>query len=278
MPEALGAEGAVTEVDLSGEWDFAYMPNPGDELPGADRYRMKMPVPGCWDDALPAEKAKGLWEDVRFSPSEPLQYPYETQMPDATLPYIIGAGWYRKTLDVPAEWEGRQVVLHSAYVVAEAKVYVNGRKVFLHQGQCTAWEVNLSKDLAYGKPNEIQIAVDNTAYSSGGMRVRGWKGSSSGIFGKVHLKVSGAARITDLYVYREGEELRWEASAEGDVPGESQMAWKVMDPASGRVMGSGKTAVDGGTVRWKTGTLGLQVWADRTPKLYELELWLTAGG
>jgi hypothetical protein len=42
--------------------------------------------------------------------------------------------WYRRTFAVPADWNGRNVILHFGAVDFESEVYVNGKSVGVHRG------------------------------------------------------------------------------------------------------------------------------------------------
>jgi len=150
-------------VDLCGDWAFAYTAARGEQVPPASAFGAVMPVPGCWDARFDRAKARSLWPDAQFNPNyRPIRFPAEAKPPDASLPYLLGTGWYRRQLHVPAAWKCRQITLQVARVVMEAWVYVNGREVHHHLGHSTSWEVPLAAHLAPGKTNELVIAVDNT--------------------------------------------------------------------------------------------------------------------
>lgn len=263
-------------IDLSGPWAFAYTPTHTASVPPANAFSASMPVPGCWDDTFPPEHARRLWANARFNPRyQPVRYPMEGKPPDASLPFLLGTGWYRRTLDVPGDWRGRQVTLRVGRVVMEGYVYLNGQFLHHHKGYSTDWEVPLGEHLRYGEPNELVIAVDNTPADRIGSAIRGWKGRSAGIFGPVTLEVAGSARIADLYVYPDGNTLHWQVRLEGLVPDACRLRWEVRDPKGKRTVAKGDAAVTAPTTRWETDTLGLESWSDKRPVLYwlQVELW-----
>ena len=47
--------------------------------------------------------------------------------------FPAGMGWYRKELDVPAEWGGKRIVLEFEGVYTNADVYVDGDKLASHR-------------------------------------------------------------------------------------------------------------------------------------------------
>ncbi len=264
-------------MDLCGDWTFTYTVA-CEQVPPAAAFTVAMPVPGCWDDQFGQAKAKATWPEARFNPNfRPIRFPAEDKPPDTSLPFLLGTGWYRRQLEVPAAWQGRQITLEVGRVVMEARVYVNGREVHHHLGHSTSWEVSLGPHLAFSQSNELVIAVDNTRTDRLGSVIRGWQGRSGGIFGPVAIRLAGPARIADLYLFHEKDRLQWRAECEGDLPRAAQIHWSVVDPTTGQVQGSGMQTAAGEQVRWTTGTLGLKSWSDRQPNLYQVETRLIAG-
>jgi beta-galactosidase/beta-glucuronidase len=56
-------------------------------------------------------------------------------------------GWYRRTLNVPAEWAGQRVVLHFGAVHHAAEVWVNGTRIGEHEGGYTPFEFDVTDAL-----------------------------------------------------------------------------------------------------------------------------------
>lgn len=75
--------------------------------------------------------------------------------------YYRGTGWYRRTLNIPAEWSGRQLFLKFDAASKAATVYVNGRRVGDHAGGYTAFTFDITSYVTPGKPNSLAVMVDN---------------------------------------------------------------------------------------------------------------------
>lgn len=115
---------------------------------------------------------KGDGTDFSQSPPsaagwEPVSLPHTWNAQDAfdDVPgYYRGAGWYQKTLYVPAGPAGRRVYLEFEGANQVAEVYVNGRKAGEHRGGYTAFRVPIEQllkpDAAAG--NEVLVKVDNS--------------------------------------------------------------------------------------------------------------------
>jgi len=59
--------------------------------------------------------------------------------------------WYRREVDVPAEWAGRKVLLHFGAVDYDATVWVNGQEVGRHRGGWSSFTCDLSGAVEPGR-------------------------------------------------------------------------------------------------------------------------------
>ena len=98
----------VDWLNLNGEWQFEF--DPGDS--GLQR--------GLLDRPLSSRI------QVPFCPEAPLSGIGDTD--------FHTAAWYRKELQIPAEWAGRDVLLHFQAVDYDATVWVNGVELVRHRG------------------------------------------------------------------------------------------------------------------------------------------------
>ena len=116
------------EICLNGSWDFQPVKTPKDykqgtgvapELPEptADGWSStKIKIPSPWN--INSFAYRGLeGPDHRNYPSYPKEW-------DNCL-----MGWLRRTVKVPADWNGSDIRLYFEAVAGEAEVYVNGHKV-----------------------------------------------------------------------------------------------------------------------------------------------------
>ena len=70
---------------------------------------------------------------------------------------FMPAVWYKKRVQVPAEWKGQKVLLHFQAVDYDATVWVNGAEVGRHRGGFTPFSCSL-QELATGG-DEIEICI-----------------------------------------------------------------------------------------------------------------------
>ncbi|WP_179151864.1 glycoside hydrolase family 2 protein [Oceanobacillus senegalensis] len=80
--------------------------------------------------------------------------------------YYMGDGWYRKQLDIPHTYEGKELFLKFGAANKEAEVFVNGESVGTHVGGYTAFTVDITDAVNVGEENTIAVKVNNEVRDS----------------------------------------------------------------------------------------------------------------
>ncbi|MCA9892885.1 MAG: beta-galactosidase, partial [Anaerolineae bacterium] len=57
---------------------------------------------------------------------------------------FLNAVWYRRTVDIPEDWQGQRILLHFQAVDYDTTVWANGREVKRHRGGFTPFTCDLS--------------------------------------------------------------------------------------------------------------------------------------
>ncbi len=83
---------------------------------------------------------------------------------------FMEAVWYRRTVDIPADWAGSTVLLHFGAVDHDATVWVNGVEVARHRGGFTPFTANLAGVV---EPGGEAVVVVRARDSRHGMQARG---------------------------------------------------------------------------------------------------------
>lgn len=286
------------EISMNGNWQFAYTQTGLREeeirLPADKNYEVSIPVPAYWDDCRSILKYTKFWSrDCVFNPEyREIEFPMGGQKPpDASLPYLIGTGWYRKRFPAREDWKEKTVVLHVGSVAMEAKVWLNGQYLGGQESYGLPFDILLNGALKYGEKNELVIGVSNTDTKRKGCNIRGYKGRSAGITGEVSLQITEGARISDCYVRTTADmdRLIWQVNAAGaetlgrghgweesEGKREFTVKWQIKDKEAG-VLGEGFLSAKEGMISWTTGTFGMRPWSDREPMLYRLNITLWDG-
>jgi hypothetical protein len=275
----------ANDMSLDGIWDFAYAPECAEGerpvLPPADAFRQRISVPGYWDDQpepfAGLRAAGGVRTNEDYAPIDFSKGYYGDSddvdsMPDASLPFLVGMGWYRRRF--AGAGPGRRMFLSVGGVSLEAWVWLNGRFIGHHLGHSTSFEICLDAAARTDGENELVIAVANTRRDRLGCVLRGYQGRSGGIYRSVSLRTTGAVHVADLYVCRaEDGALCWNAELDGWTSRrEVRLEWRVRDPADARVVGAGRVTADRDAMAWRTGVFDLAEWSDSSPRLYEVSV------
>jgi len=104
----------------------------------------------------------------------------------------IGTGWYRKSITPPAEWKGRRILLDFEGIMLVGDVYLNGKRVGGTDYGYVGFEIDVTRQLRYGHPNELVVKASTQNEKSS----RWYTG------GGLFRNVSMVATNRDLYLSR----------------------------------------------------------------------------
>ncbi len=110
------------------------------------------------------------------------------------LPFV-GAGWYRRSLEMPESLEGRRVRLVFDGAMSHAEVYINGQKVGYWPYGYNSFYFDITPYLRPGKHNTLAVRLNNLHESS-----RWYPGA--GLYRNVHLITT-----SDLHVAHWGQQI-----------------------------------------------------------------------
>lgn len=190
---------------LNGKWKFRWSKT-ADRRP-KDFYKPAFDVSGWEDIEVPAN-----WEFEGFdSPIySNIRYPHPNNPPK------VGRIWqpvgsYRRTFEVPQDWDGRQVFLHFDGLMSAGYVWVNGEMVGYHEDSMTPAEFNITKFL---KPGENELAVEVYRWSDGSYLEDQDMWRLSGIYRDVYLVSRPSSYLRDFFARTEFDDEYQDAELE----------------------------------------------------------------
>ena len=136
-------------MTLNGTWKFNWVQN-ADQRP-TDFYKVDFNDKG-WDNI----RVPGVWELNGYG--DPIYvnvgYPWRSQYKN-NPPYVPTVnnhvGTYRKEIELPADWKGRQIMAHFGSVTSNMYLWVNGKFVGYSEDSKLEAEFDLTKYLRPGK-------------------------------------------------------------------------------------------------------------------------------
>ena len=109
---------------------------------------------------------------------------------------------YKRVLSVPAEWEGKAVLLTFDGVAHDAVVYINGEEAGSHHTGYTAFTIDISDRVKYGADNEITVRCDSreTLNTPPFGYVIDYM-TYGGIYRDVYVDVKEKTYISNIFIY-----------------------------------------------------------------------------
>ncbi len=198
------------KIDLSGTWQFGYGEKPA--------YNDKITLPGSMltngkgNDVDTDTKWTGSLYDMSYYYSD-LYKPYR-ETGNIKFPFFltpdkeyVGNAYYKKNVNIPADWKGKRVILYLERPHIETTLRVNGEEVGHQMSLSTPHEYDITKFVNAGKNNEIELTVyngiENVCVGQDSHSVTDQtQGNWNGITGDIYLKATPKdAYIKNVRVY-----------------------------------------------------------------------------
>jgi hypothetical protein len=160
-PGAEGAMGAGSaewsrkQSPLMTRWSASVDPkNPLPDYPRPQFVRKEwMNLNGIWEYQPGKEKDKA---PVGQTLASSICVPFGVESALSGVMELHDRIWYRRMVTIPADWKGKDVLLHFGAVDWESEVFVNGQSVGVHQGGYDPFTHNITAQL---KPGENELIV-----------------------------------------------------------------------------------------------------------------------
>ena len=75
--------------------------------------------------------------------------------------YYRGIGWYRRAVNIPIEYSGKQITLYFEGANQEVELFVNGQRAGIHVGGYTRFSFDITPFLIVGERNNFAVKVNN---------------------------------------------------------------------------------------------------------------------
>ncbi|MBE6699848.1 MAG: beta-galactosidase [Ruminococcaceae bacterium] len=259
------------------------------EHPRPDRLREQwMNLNGVWDFEIDNDKV-GLEAKFyeRDSLDQKINVPFspETVLSGIGHTDFMNAVWYRRNIDIPAEWAGKRVILHIDACDHTTRVFVNGKSVGApHKGGYTSFAYDITDALGE-KDNYITIYAEDDILS--GKQFAGKQSTklnsygcfytrTTGIWQTVWLEAVEVAHVLSYKVYPNisGPSVVIETATVGT---QSDDTLCVKAYYEGKLMGSATTKMASATTVMEIELAEAHLWECGNGRLYDLVFELTSG-
>jgi len=195
--------------------------------------------------------------------------------------HFIGKGWYKRQVEIPADWAGRRVSLCIGGVHRYGSVWVNGKSFGEHVGCLSPFEHDITDCVTPGSTAVITVRVDSAQRWDFDTMIGAWDIIDymdtywGGIWGHVSLEARNDAYLQYLYVQPAVAPARCRVSAtvHGAPPADTSLRLEILDKA-GTIVGSAKASPETPLGAIDVEVPGALLWTPDTPHLYRARLSL----
>ena len=100
---------------------------------------------------------KKLYESKGFQSKITVPFCPESKLSGVEYTDFINNIWYQRTIQMPSEWAGKNVMLNFGAVYYNSEVYIDGRLAGRHFGGSTSFAVDVTKWLQDGKQHSLVV-------------------------------------------------------------------------------------------------------------------------
>ena len=148
-------------------------------------------------------ESKGFGSDiiVPFCPESPLS--------GVEYKDFINSMWYHRTVEVPAAWDGKKILLNFGAVDYTSSIYVNGKLAGRHYGGSSSFSVDITRFVEAGKSADVVVWVQDDLRSgtqTGGKQCPEYHSRGchytrvTGIWQTVWMEAVAKTGLKDVYV------------------------------------------------------------------------------
>ena len=259
-------------MSLHGLWKFKWHETPDGrsttffQPQTDDSDWVEMPVPGIWE-------LNGYRDPLYVN----IGYCWKGQF-ENNPPYVPveknHVGQYRNSFTVPADWNGKQIILHIGSATSNIKVWINGKEVGYSQDSKLEARFDVTRFVNPGEENlfafEIFRWCDGTYLEDQDF----WK--VAGIARETYLTAREKEHIEDINVNADAEgNLSWKVLA---TKGIKEVIFKI--PSLGYSLALNKPSAFKDGLKVFEGAEhfdNVMLWSAETPNLYDVEVIATDG-
>lgn len=260
-------EQSANYLSINGTWSFKWSKDATDRKsdffkPNFDETGWsKMPVPGMWE-------LNGFGDPLYLNIGYAWRGHYENNppIPPTEENHV---GYYRKSFTVPAEWKGRNIMIHFGSVTSNIYLWINGRFVGYSEDSKLEAEFDVTDFVKPGKENLIAFKVYRWCDGSYAEDQDFWR--FAGVARDSYLYSRPKKHIIDIHATPDLDETYTDGSLSVTVSltNRSKVALELLDPEGVKVAGA---TVSGKDIQHSFYLLNPLKWTAETPNLYTLKV------
>lgn len=104
-------------------------------------------------------KERGFANSEEFEGEIAVPFCPESSLSGVSHKDFINAIWYQRKIEIPAEWQGKDVMLHFGAVDYESEAFIDGRSVGKHWGGTSSFQYNITSYVKAGQTHNLVVSV-----------------------------------------------------------------------------------------------------------------------
>ena len=153
--------------------------------------------------------ARGLEKSEGFDGKITVPFCPESKLSGVEYKDFINCMWYQRSVEVPAAWEGKKILLNFGAVDYYSTIYVNGNLAGRHWGGSSSFSVDMTKYVKAGEKANIVVCVKDDLRSSeqtGGKQSFNYHSAGcnytrvTGIWQTVWMEAVASTGLKEVYV------------------------------------------------------------------------------
>lgn len=259
------------------------------EHPRPDRLRQDwLNLNGVWDFEIDNAKVgleKKFYERDNLDGKITVPFSPETTLSGIGHTDFMNAVWYRRNIEIPAEWAGKRILLHIGACDHTTRVFVNGKSVGdAHKGGYTSFAYDITDFLAE-KDNYITVYAEDDILS--GKQFAGKQSTKPESYGCFYTRTTGiwqtvwleAVEVAHVVSYKvfpniSAPSVVIEAKTAGAQNGDTLCINAYFE---GKPMGSATAKVAENTASVQINLTEKHLWECGNGRLYDLRFELASG-
>lgn len=227
-----------------------------------------------WNNDQPKDKLDR--KEFGYTDAQTLMVPRDWNSQDAKFLYYEGTVWYKKSFDYQKKRSNNLVFIYFGAINYRADVYLNGKKLGMHEGGFTPFNFEIPTGLLKAKDNYLVVKVDNKRHADDVPTLNTDWWNYGGITREVEIVETPATFIQDYFIH-----LKKPKAGEAPDPKKATLeGWiKLNNSHGGNItlaipelkFKSIITAKDS-LVNFSVKLLKIQLWSPENPKLYQVVL------
>ena len=241
---------------------------------------------GTWTyefDLSNSGKNRKLFEAKSFNNTITVPFCPESKLSGVSYTDFINQMWYQRSLSIPAEWQGKKILLNFGAVDYFAEIFIDGEFVGNHCGGSSSFSIDLTQSVKPGQTHNLVVfVIDDIRSGAQAVGKQSPQVSSfacfytrvTGIWQTVWLEPVAAQHIAQLKTTPDIDKKTVKVEVATNVCSPDKVEVKVFD---GKNLVAKGAALNGVPVEL-TMPEDVKLWTPESPSLYNMEVTLYKDG